>query len=127
MQPAYFPDVQSFAVKIRPELLAALAVLSERRQAEVLDFARFLGQFAEKNTPAEVTPEARIALRLAPSATLRRLTGLVALSGDALVDSGSSTASSMKPSERVSSPHLRVLLTPAPCPLPPLHREMMGR
>ena len=87
MQPAYFPDAQSLAVKIQPELLRALAVLSERRQAEVLDFARFLGQFAEKNTPAEVTPEARIELRLAPSDTLLRLTGLVALGGDALVDS----------------------------------------
>ena len=87
MQPAYFPDAQSLAVKIRPELLRALAVLSERRQAEVLDFARFLGQLAEKNTPAEVTPEARIELRLAPADTLLRLTGLVALGGDALVDS----------------------------------------
>jgi hypothetical protein len=105
-----YKDAQSLAVKIRPELPAALAVLSERRQTEVLDFARFPGQCVEQNTPAEVTPEARIELRLAPSDTLRRLTGLVALGGDALVDAGSSTsiASSMKPSERVSSPHLRV-------------------
>ena len=110
MQPADFPDAQSLAVKARPELLAALAVLSERRQVEILEFARFPGQCAEQNTPAEVTPVARIELRLAPSATLLRLTGLVALGGDALVDSGSSTsiASSMKPSERVSSPHLPV-------------------
>jgi hypothetical protein len=105
-----YKDAQSLAVKIRPELPAALAVLSERRQTEVLDFARFPGQCVEQNTPAEVTLEARIELRLAPSDTLRRLTGLVALGGDALVDAGSSTsiASSMKPSERVSSPHLRV-------------------
>jgi hypothetical protein len=87
MQPAHFPDAQSLAAKIRPELLRALAVLSEGRQAEVLDFARFLGQLAEKNTPAEVTPEARIELRLAPADTLLRLTGLVTLGGDALIDS----------------------------------------
>lgn len=87
MQTAYSPDVHSLAVKIEPELLRVLAALSQRRQAEVLEFARFLGRLAEKDLPVETRQEARIELRLAPADTLLRLTGLVALGGDALVDS----------------------------------------
>jgi hypothetical protein len=87
MRTAYHPDVHALAVKVQPELLRALAALSQRRQAEVLDFARFLGQLAEQDIPAAARPETRIELRPAPADTLLRLTGLVTLGGDALVDS----------------------------------------
>jgi hypothetical protein len=87
MRTATYPDVHALAAKVEPELLRALATLSQHRQAEVLDFARFLGQLAEKNMPAEARSEVRIELRPAPADTLVRLTGLVALGGDALTDS----------------------------------------
>jgi hypothetical protein len=87
MRTATYPNVYALAEKVQPELLRALATLSQRRQTEVLDFARFLGQLAEKTIPAEVRSEARIELRPAPADTLLRLTGLVALGGDALADS----------------------------------------
>jgi len=87
MQTATYPDVNALAVRIEPELLRALAELSQRRQAEVLDFARFLGQHAERTDPAEARPVTHIELRPAPADTLLRLTGLVALGGDALADS----------------------------------------
>ena len=87
MRSAVYPDVQALAVKVQPELLRALAALSKRRQAQVLDFARFLDRHAEKNAPVEPKPETRIELRPAPADTLLQLTGLVALGGDALIDS----------------------------------------
>ena len=79
-------DVQSLAVKIQPELLRVIAELPQRRQAEVLDFARFLGQLAEPDV-VEANPVSHIELRRAPVDTLLRLTDLVALGGDALLDS----------------------------------------
>jgi len=87
MRTAEFPDVHSLAVKVQPELLRVLAALPQRRQADVLEFARSLGQFAEVEGPVGIKPQARIELRLAPADTLLRLTNLVALGGDALIDS----------------------------------------
>ena len=79
-------DVQALAVKIQPELLRVIAELPQRRQAEVLDFARFLGQLTGHDVD-EAKPVSRIELRRASADTLLRLTGLVALGGDALLDS----------------------------------------
>lgn len=86
MQAATHADTNSLVMRIEPELLRTLAGLSHRRQAEVLDFARFLEQRAEQS-PAEIGAASRIELRLAPTDTLLQLTGLVALGGDALADS----------------------------------------
>jgi hypothetical protein len=86
MLTAHYPDVQSLTVKIQPELLRVIAELPQRRQAEVLDFARFLGQLADPDV-AEAKPVSHIELRRAPADTLMRLTGVVALGGDALLDS----------------------------------------
>ncbi len=74
-------------MKIQPGLLHVLAALPQRRQAEVLNFARFLRQIAEQDLPAEMKQGPRIELRLAPADTLLRLTGLVTLGGDVLNDS----------------------------------------
>lgn len=86
MQAAPHADTNTLEMRIEPELLQTLAGLSQRHRAEVLDFARFLGQRAERpSAGAEPTPP--IELRLAPADTLAQLTGLVALGGDALTDS----------------------------------------
>ena len=86
MRTADSADVYSLAAKVQPELLRLLAALPKPRQADVLEFARSLGQFAEVEGPVGMKAQARIALRLAPADTLLRLTGLVTLGGDALVD-----------------------------------------
>ena len=86
MQAATYADANSLVMRIEPELLRTLAGLSQRRRAEVLDFARFLEQRAERS-PAEARAATHIELRLAPTDTLLQLTGLVALGGDALTDS----------------------------------------
>lgn len=86
MQAATQADPHTLDMKIEPELLRTLAGLSQRRRAEVLDFARFLGHRAERPS-AEAKPTTRIELRFAPADTLLQLTGLVALGGDALADS----------------------------------------
>lgn len=87
MRTGTHPDVNALVVKIEPELLRTLAALSQRRQAEVLDFARFLGQRVEQTVPPEADLATGIELRLAPADTLLQLTGLVALGGDAAADS----------------------------------------
>lgn len=95
MRTANYPDVNVLAMKIKPELLRTLAALSQHRQAEVLDFARFLGQRGEQVIPAAAPGD----LRPAPADTLRQLTGLVALGGDALDDSEAPDAATV--SERL--------------------------
>ena len=86
---AHTPDIHALATRIQPELLRVLATLPRRRQTQVLDFARFLGQLSESNAFAETgaRPKTRIELRVAPDDTLLHLTGLVTLGGDALADS----------------------------------------
>jgi hypothetical protein len=71
--------------RVRPELLRLLDDLPPARQTELLDFARFLHQQAAETGFAE-SPAAPIELRLAPATTLAGLTGIVALGGDAVVD-----------------------------------------
>ena len=58
-------------------------MLPPRWQAEVLDFARFLQQHFKQQP---ISP-GLIELHPAPTDTLRRLSGLVALGDDALADS----------------------------------------
>lgn len=83
MRTAVHSDINALAMKIKPELLRTLAGLSQQRQAEVLDFARFLEQRVGRHIPAAIPVE----LRPAPPETLLRLMGVVALGGDALADS----------------------------------------
>ena len=71
--------------RVRPELLRLLDSLPPARQTELLDFARFLHQQATQTDFAEPSG-APIELRLAPATTLEELTGIVALGGDAVVD-----------------------------------------
>jgi len=83
VQAIVHPDFDMLVATIDPELLRTLAILPPQRQAEVLDFARFLKQHVEQR-PVGPAP---IELRPAPADTLLRITGLVALGGDALADS----------------------------------------
>jgi hypothetical protein len=80
-------DIHTLAGKVQPELLRVLAALPRRRQSEVLDFARFLGQLSAQQAPAQTAPAFRIVLRPVPADSLLHLTDLVALGGDALLDS----------------------------------------
>lgn len=74
------------ATGVRSELLRLLDALSLPRQIEVLDFARFLHQQTAFTEPSKVSQFPPIELRLVPATTLLDLTGLVALGGDAVVD-----------------------------------------
>jgi len=56
------------------------------RQAEVLDFVRFLHQQTALTEPPKVSRYSPIELRVVPATTLLDLTGLVALGGDSVVD-----------------------------------------
>jgi len=87
MQSMHLSDIYLLAGKVRPDLLRVLATLPGQRQAEVLDFARYLGQLHEEDVAVNGGTETNIELRLAPAETLRHLTGLVMLGGDALADS----------------------------------------
>jgi hypothetical protein len=78
-------DVGMLATKVKPELLRVLDALPPSRQAEVLDFARFLYQQTTIPEPEKVR-QPRIKVCVAPAATLLNLTGLVALGGDAITD-----------------------------------------
>ena len=71
---------------IKPELLRVLDALPQFRQAEVLDFARFLHQQMVAGEPAEMGPPQQIEVHRVPPTTLVGLTGLVALGGDAVAD-----------------------------------------
>ena len=72
--------------RIQPELLRLLAGLPPAKQAEVLDFARFLHQQSASSQPGSGLPARAVDLRLAPASSLLGLTGLVALGGDAVAD-----------------------------------------
>lgn len=74
------------ATKVKSELLRLLDALPLPRQAEVLDFARFLHQQTALSEPPKVSQYSPIELRVVPATTLLDLTGLVALGGDAVVD-----------------------------------------
>jgi hypothetical protein len=80
------PRTTKTASALKPELLRLLDTLPRAKQAELLDFARFLRQqTAGVNTAASpVAPQ--IELRVAATTTLIGLTGLVALGGDAVAD-----------------------------------------
>lgn len=72
------------ATVIRPELLRVLDDLPQPKQIELLNFARYLRQ------QAMATDEQRengVALHGVSAGTLARLTGIVALGGDAVLDS----------------------------------------
>ena len=71
---------------IKPELLRVVDALPPSKQAEVLDFARFLRQQMAAGEPGEVRQPSRIELRVVPATTLLGLSGLVALGGDAVAD-----------------------------------------
>lgn len=75
------------ASAIEPELLRLLETLPRSKQIELLDFARFLHEQVRTahSRPAHAGP--RIELRAVSATTLLELTGLVALGGDAVVDS----------------------------------------
>lgn len=77
------------ATKIKPDLLRLIDILPPARQAEILDFARFLHQQDVGAGSTTVISPLPIKLRAAPAATLMPLTGLVALGGDAVADSES--------------------------------------
>jgi|GEM_PF-1794057 len=79
-------DARTLATKVEPELLRVLDALPPSRQAEVLDFARFLYQQTAIPEPDKMLQPPRIKARVAPAATLLNLTGLVALGGDAVTD-----------------------------------------
>ena len=72
------------ATTLRPELLRLLDDLPQSKQAELLNFARFLRQQAAE-TPNQSTESLK--LRSVPANSLAYLTGLVTLGGDALIDS----------------------------------------
>jgi hypothetical protein len=85
MSPAETIEIRSLATRVQPELLRVLAALPQRRQEEVLDYARFLEQLSVSERGA--AQESTVKLRPVPATTLLRLTGIVALGGDALEDS----------------------------------------
>ncbi len=74
--------------KLEAELLRVLKGLSPSAQAEVLDFARYLQQRTSGGDSAQAEGPA-VELRAAPADTLRSLTGLVAVGGDAIAESES--------------------------------------
>ena len=71
------------AETVGPELLELLGGLSEAKQFELLDFARFLHQQA---TGASTEADESLALREVAAGSLFQLTGLVSLGGDAVAD-----------------------------------------
>lgn len=71
---------------IKRELLQVLDALPPSRQAEVLDFARFLRQQMTSRELGKAWQPSRIEVRLVPATTLLGLTGLVALGGNAIAD-----------------------------------------
>lgn len=75
---------RTVATTLRPELLRLLDDLPQSKQAELLNFARFLRQQAAE-TPNQSTESLK--LRSVPANSLAYLTGLVTLGGDALIDS----------------------------------------
>jgi hypothetical protein len=79
-------DAGMLATKVKPELLRVLDALPPSRQAEVLDFARFLYQQTAIPEPEKMVRQPRIKVRAVPAMTLLNLTGLVALGGDAITD-----------------------------------------
>lgn len=68
---------------MKPELLRLLDELPPARQAELLNFARFLRQ---QVAAASESVDATLAIREAPADSLVYLTGVVALGGDAVAD-----------------------------------------
>jgi len=83
---AIAPDRAAPVIRVGPELLRLLNVLPAPKQAELLDFARFLYQ-QTTDRPAMIVPrDLHIELRTAPATTLIGLTGLVQLGGDAVAD-----------------------------------------
>ena len=80
------PATAARASALRPELLRLLDTLPRSKQAELLDFARFLYQ-QTVGSALVPSPEIRqIELHIAPASTLLALTGLVELGGDAVAD-----------------------------------------
>jgi len=71
---------------VKPELLRVLDALPPSRQAEVLNFARFLYRQAIIAEPDRMARDLSIEVRVVSAETLFHLTGLVALGGDALAD-----------------------------------------
>lgn len=68
---------------IKPELLRLFGDLSPSKQVELLNFARFLHQ---QTAEAPAQGLETLAFREVPADSLLHLTGLVALGGDAVVD-----------------------------------------
>lgn len=71
---------------VRSELLRLLNELPPSRQAEVLDFARFLRRQAVGAQAEVEAPVAPMSLRALPAATLVGLSEVVSLGGDAVAD-----------------------------------------
>lgn len=83
MAKAITAPVEPPVTTVKPELLRVLDALPPSRQTQVLDFARFLYR---QVAVAEPPVAQDIEVRAVPATTLLRLTGLVALGGDALAD-----------------------------------------
>ena len=77
----------SSSTGLRPELWRLLDVLPPSKQAALLDFARFLHEQSRDDRQMVESYQAAPALHAVPAATLKALTGIVALGGDALADS----------------------------------------
>ena len=71
---------------ITEELTQVLSSLPPPRQVEVLDFARFLQRQASEPARVQTPQPTDLRLRAVSAATLRDLTGLVHLGGDAVAD-----------------------------------------
>lgn len=78
---------------VKETLVNILDHLSPMQQRQVLDFAQFLRQQTfEPPAPLDETaaqaplPDQRLHLHLVPATSLRGLTGLVSLGGDAVTD-----------------------------------------
>lgn len=75
--------VQDSPEAIRPELLQVLDHLSQPKQVELLNFARFLqGQMISD----DLKSDHRLMIQTVAADSLVRLTGLIALGGDAIFD-----------------------------------------
>ena len=76
----------SSSTGLRPELWRLLDVLPPSKQAALLDFARFLHEQSRADRPMVESYPTAPELHAVPAETLKSLTGLVALGGDALID-----------------------------------------
>jgi len=80
------PSDVEIDVPVETELLRVLESLPYSVQEEVLDFARFLAQRAGSRDQGQGAQDAGSGLFVAPADTLRALTAIVDLGGDAVLD-----------------------------------------